>query len=383
MKILLRLVLGLLILVAAIVVWLWPRYPYLPAEPLPWTVERLPDNPLLANIAEERGYVNINGPTVIRVPDWVQNPLGQYYMYFAHHKGSYIRMAYADSPAGPWTFHEGGVLSLAQSGFPTELATDTGSAGLQALFDTFSLHVVRDYLLLLYRATVTDRATRKARGISAAANKATHVASPEILIDDANQRLLMYFHGYNELGGQSSRIASSGDGLNFEVGPGRVFSTYLRAFAYRDQYYLLGMPGVLYRSDSPNGPFVPRDRLLFEPAMRHAGLLLEGSSLYVFWSMVGQAPEGLVLSRVDLSSSDWDDWQASAPVDVLSPEFPWEGSELPVLSSLRGEMDTAARDLRDPYVLRDADGQLYLYYVGGGEKAIGMAYLFRNTNLTR
>jgi hypothetical protein len=54
------------------------------------------------------------------------------------------------------------------------------------LLDTFSLHVVRDYLLLLYRATVTDQATRKARGISAAANKATHVASPEIFIDDAN-----------------------------------------------------------------------------------------------------------------------------------------------------------------------------------------------------
>jgi hypothetical protein len=193
----------------------------------------------------------------------------------------------------------------------------------------------------------------------------------------------MYFHGFNELGGQSSRIASSGDGLNFEVGAGRVFSTYLRAFAYQDQYYLLGMPGVLYRSDRPNGPFVPRDHLLFEPDMRHAGLLLEGSSLYVFWSMVGHAPERLMLSRVDLSSPDWDDWQASAPVDVLSTELPWEGSELPVLSSLRGEMDTAARDLRDPYVLRDADGQLYLYYVGGGEKAIGMAHLLRNTNLTR
>ena len=26
---------------------------------------------------------NIQGPAVIRVPDWVQNPLGAYYLYFA------------------------------------------------------------------------------------------------------------------------------------------------------------------------------------------------------------------------------------------------------------------------------------------------------------
>ena len=39
---------------------------------------------------------NIQGPTALRVPDWVQNPLGRYYLYFADHKGLYIRLAYAD-----------------------------------------------------------------------------------------------------------------------------------------------------------------------------------------------------------------------------------------------------------------------------------------------
>ena len=39
---------------------------------------------------------NINGPTVIRVPPWVKRPLGRYYMYFAHHMGAFIRLAYAD-----------------------------------------------------------------------------------------------------------------------------------------------------------------------------------------------------------------------------------------------------------------------------------------------
>ena len=37
---------------------------------------------------------SINGPTLIRVPDWVKNPLGRYYLYFAHHAGKYLRLAY-------------------------------------------------------------------------------------------------------------------------------------------------------------------------------------------------------------------------------------------------------------------------------------------------
>jgi hypothetical protein len=334
-------------------------------------------HPIVSEVKEERGYVNINGPTVIRVPDWVRQPLGRYYMYFAHHKGSYIRMAYADSPLGPWTLYRPGVMPLSASGFPETVEEGEEVGGMGTLFETFSLHVIRDYLLMAYRALVTDPAERKARGMSAHAPKAVHIASPEIYIDEANWRLLMYYHGFDERGGQSSRMATSEDGLTFEVQPQRVFSTYLRGFEFGDQHYLLGMPGVLYRASDPEGPFEPRDRLLFEPDMRHAGLLLEGPTLYVFWSTVGYAPERILLSQVDLSPPDWNDWVATAPVDLLRPELYWEGSQLPVMPSLRGEMDEAAQELRDPYVFRDSDGQLYLYYVGGGEKGIGVARLIR------
>jgi hypothetical protein len=30
---------------------------------------------------------NINGPSLIRLPDWITHPLGRYYLYFADHKG--------------------------------------------------------------------------------------------------------------------------------------------------------------------------------------------------------------------------------------------------------------------------------------------------------
>ena len=54
--------------------------------------------------------VNIQGPSMILVPDWI----GDYYLYFADHKGSYIRLAYADHPEGPWRVHKPRSLHLAQ-----------------------------------------------------------------------------------------------------------------------------------------------------------------------------------------------------------------------------------------------------------------------------
>jgi hypothetical protein len=135
------------------------------------------------------------------------------------------------------------------------------------------------------------------------------------------------------------------------------------------------MPGVLYRAERADRGFVPRDRLLFEPDMRHAAVWVEGSILNVFWSRVGDVPEAILYSRVDMSYANWDDWCATEGVEVLRPELTWEGSELPLLPSLRGEVDVATRELRDPYLFRDRDGQSYLYFVGAGEKAIGVALM--------
>ena len=67
-------------------------------------------HPDMPNIENEHGFPNINGPSLVRVPDWVENPLGKYYLYFAHHRGSYIRLAYADDIIGPYTVYPGGAL---------------------------------------------------------------------------------------------------------------------------------------------------------------------------------------------------------------------------------------------------------------------------------
>jgi hypothetical protein len=48
---------------------------------------------------------NVNGPSLIRVPEWVARPLGRYYLYFGHHRGTFIRLATAPSLEGPRRTH--------------------------------------------------------------------------------------------------------------------------------------------------------------------------------------------------------------------------------------------------------------------------------------
>ena len=59
-------------------------------------VERLLDAPIIAPGIHPSVGENIQGPSVIKVPEWVEDPLGEYYLYFADHKGLYIRLAYAN-----------------------------------------------------------------------------------------------------------------------------------------------------------------------------------------------------------------------------------------------------------------------------------------------
>ena len=67
-------------------------------------VERLIDGPIVSPASHPSIGVNIQGPSLVRVPDWVESPLGRYYLYFADHKGRYIRLAYANRLTGPWEY---------------------------------------------------------------------------------------------------------------------------------------------------------------------------------------------------------------------------------------------------------------------------------------
>ena len=145
---------------------------------------------------------NIQGPSLIRVPDWVHAPLGTYYLYFADHKGSYIRLAYADDLRGPWAVYPHGSLQLADSCFLTTPPEAPADVVEQIKTRRASL-IGRDELPhdLLTELTMP------------------HIASPDVHVDPAHQTIVMYFHGLEGLGQQVTRVATSPDGIQFAAGP--------------------------------------------------------------------------------------------------------------------------------------------------------------------
>ena len=65
------------------------------------------DNGLIIppNLSNEIGS-NVQGPSLIKVPEWINNKLGNSYLYFADHKGDHIRLAYSDTLQGPWKINQ-------------------------------------------------------------------------------------------------------------------------------------------------------------------------------------------------------------------------------------------------------------------------------------
>lgn len=132
---------------------------------------------------------NINGPSLIHVPEWVKKPLGRYYLYFAHHSGKYIRLAYADKLEGPWTVHEPGTLHMKDA---------PGS---------------------------------------------DHIASPDVHVDHEKKEIRMYFHQPGPEGSefkkQVSYVATSKDGLSFKANKETLGKPYFRVFKYNGYYYVV------------------------------------------------------------------------------------------------------------------------------------------------
>ena len=316
-------------------------------------VERLLDRPIITPDLHPSLGVNIQGPSLIRVPDWVENALGAYYLYFADHKGHYIRLAYADEVLGPWTIHPPGSLRIADSHFltePPEVAPDV-AARLRASQERRGVPMSHDGL---FEATTP------------------HIASPDVHVDDASRRIVMYFHGLDDVSTQVTRVATSPDGIRFEGRPERLGRTYLRAFRHDGHTYAMSMPGQFYRSRDPLGGF-EEGPLLFNPSMRHAALLKRRDTLLVFWTEVGEVPERIKLSRIDLSG-DWMTWQETPGVEVLRPELDWEGADAPLEPSVRSTAYGHVNQLRDPAIFEDAaSGHIFLLYAVAGESGIAIA----------
>jgi hypothetical protein len=287
---------------------------------------RLAGNPIISpDMPGLEGESNINGPSLILVPDWVKDPLGRYYLYFAHHDGEYIRLAYADHIEGPWTIYKEGTLHI--------------------------------------KDTITK----------------SHVASPDLYIDHEKKEIRMYFHGKDETqelyqgNRQATFVATSGDGLDFTAHTEVLGPFYFRVFEYRGYYYAVAQDGrkggIVLRSKDGVTQFQRGPKII--DRMRHAAVLLINDTLLIFYSRTGDNPERILLSSMKLDK-DWTQWEPTPAITILQPEKDYEGADLPLIPSVRGSIYKRVRQLRDPGVYLEGD-KIYLLYSVAGESGIGIA----------
>jgi len=293
-------------------------------------VKRSPKNPLITFNSSETLGNNINGPSVIRVPKWLPSPLGKYYMYFGHHTGSFIRLAYADNIEGPWKIYTPGVLHIDETPFDG------------------------------------------------------HIASPDIYINHQKQEVRMYFHAagikgkhksINQKSKQFTSFAISKDGLNFVSSQEILGPFYFRVFYWQNYYYAIAKNGnsgwgELLRSKDGISPFESRGN--FIKMMRHCSVLLKDDCLFVFFSRVNDKPERILLSIVELKDN-WHLWRESSPIEIIRPETDYEGINYPLKKSSYGPGINRC-ELRDPFVIED-NGKIFLFYTIAGEMGIALAEL--------
>ena len=309
------------------------RRPYVPATPRPASVT-VSDRRLIVrpDMLTRNGGDNINVPSMIRVPDWVERPLGRYYLYFGRHGGwPHIRLAVADDVGGPWRIHPQGTLA----------ASDVPGIG--------------DF-----------------------------VAAPDIHVDHARQQIRMYFHARSNHHRRMKAMAGvSPDGLGFRVAPQVLGEFYFRAFQYRGEWFAMSKGGRLYRSpDGLSGfargrdafPIIPGNGRRYNApgSVRHLAIDVIGDHAEVYYSRIGDAPERILKSHLDLTGH-WRTWKAGPPEDVIRPQESWEGADLPVAPSKLGKAAMPVHQLRDPAIFRDQDGTRYLLYVVAGEQGIAIA----------
>jgi hypothetical protein len=309
---------------------------------MPMNVVRFSANPLVDTGSHPELGTNINGPSVLRVPDWVEKRLGNYYLYFAHHQGDYIRLAYAENVEGPYTVSNRRILPLSSTPY---------------------------------------------RG---------HVASPDVHVREERRTIYMYYHGDSHRCGLEARqhtsIATSTDGLSFASGDESLGRPYFRVVLWERRLLAFhgGPERYVYQADDLDGPFHPVGRLQVEGEpytvpqpgyergmsfrMRHPALLMgEGSLLQVYYTNVGDTPERIKRTTVDVEEALRTSlWLGSRFEEVLAPSEPYEGIAEPMRASSGGASHRAVRQLRDPYVFRD-DGRTYLFYSTAGEQGIAGA----------
>lgn len=268
---------------------------------------------------------NINGPCLIKVPEFVKNKIGNYYLYFGHHEGLYIRMAYSDNILGPYTIYQNGVLHLKD--------------------------------IIGY----------------------DHLASPDVIINYKNKKLIMYYHCFNK-NAQSTFYAYSDDGITFNTEKINILYPYFRYFVHKKNDYGICMNGRI------GSIILKKEKKVFQilglllPKSRHTSIITINNRLFVFYSIVGDCPEHIYVSEI--TSLKKNNIKINKKLSIIKPDLSFESNNIEPKKSNYGIATKDVNELRDPYVYLEND-IIYILYTFCGEKGIAIATITISNFITK
>jgi len=280
---------------------------------------------------------NINGPVCLKTPDFIKNPVGKYLLYFAHHGGEFIRIAYSEEIFSGWKF-----------------------------------------------------LCHKINTVGEGKNFHDHVASPDIFIDSIENNIYMFFH--SRIQGsrkQETFLSKSKDGINFTFVEENVnLPFYFRHVVNENRTLAVTKGGNLYiNSISPisnawralNNVYSGESNkeVMHNKAgsIRHASLIYYLKILIMFYTKIGDSPERIYAAKIVENKNGL--WLASNELEITRPEFNFEGSNLKAEASISGPSLQEENALRDPYVMWDGKDH-FLFYACAGESGIAVGKLFMN-----
>jgi hypothetical protein len=287
-------------------------------------------------IISENFKSNICNPCIVKVPEWVRDPIGKYYLYYADHRGKFIKFAFSNSIFNNWKIKLNTIINI----------------------NSFK-------------------------------NAINHIASPEIYIDNNKKKFYLLTHSHSTTHkGQWTYVSESNNGLNFKVINDKPLAPfYLRVFKYNNFFYGVSKGGNLWKSNDLINEFEPCQNLFdlsksndllhnYDGAIRHVGLFVENNTLYIFYSKIGDKPERIYYSRLILEVND-KNWKFTFETELLRPTLDFEGANLPLTKSKPGDTPFMENALRDPYLFK-INNNYYLAYCVKGEFGIAIAEIKKN-----
>ena len=137
-----------------------------------------------------------------------------------------------------------------------------------------------------------------------------------------------------------------------------------------------GLGEIHFKDWKYEGEFKPLFTIL--PNSRHTATLVKNDFLYLFYTLVGEAPESIYYCKIKLEDKV-DNWSVISNHKLTKPMFKFEGAGSDLIPSNFGSStarwgEKTLNELRDPCIFIE-DDEVYLLYSFNGEGGIALGSL--------